>query len=455
MKTFFKTVLPILIAVALTIIIGVNAMNNTLAMLKDMMGPDYNPSPNPNPNPDPDGNDEYYVNFWIDKVEYGFELTECYARVKINDNFVMPDNPYREGYNFDGWYYDKDSWNNLLDVNELWREPPTHDLDVYAHFVKWTDSEEPDPTPQAPAELIFEPYTGTPYYAVVGITDGDMTEITIPDEYNYKKVVAICAGAFQGRTGIQKVRMSDNIEHIESSAFEGCNGITYVDFSYGLKTIGDRAFWGCKRLYDVLITGELTTIGAGAFGECCIGSLTLPETLTSVDDKAFEGAVLNNHVCVPPVALYSLPKDAIVTLVVWGPGEITTSFNNLQRLESVTVRGGVTKIGANAFIGCTALTRLVLVDDLASIGANAFKGCTALTSVTFPEALTEIGQRAFSGCTGLSEVVLGENVATLGGYVFENCTGLKTSFCYANTKPSGWVATWKKGCDATVVWGHR
>ena len=53
MKTFTKTVLPILIAVALTIIIGVNGCNNIIAVLEDMAGPGYNPNPNPNPNPGP------------------------------------------------------------------------------------------------------------------------------------------------------------------------------------------------------------------------------------------------------------------------------------------------------------------------------------------------------------------------------------------------------------------
>ena len=457
MKTFTKTVLPILIAVALTIIIGVNSLNAVLAVLEDMAGPDYNPNPNPDPNPGPGDDDTYYVNFWIESEEDKYGLAELYAKVEINDNFMMPDDPYRDGYVFDGWYYDKGDWRDLLDINALWSDPPQHDVNVYARFVKWTDSGDPNPEPQAPAELIFAPYTGTPYYAVVGITDGDMSEITIPDEYNYKKVVAIAADAFKGQTEIKQVYMSDNIEHIDASAFEGCKGLEYVDFSDNLKTIGARAFYGCKSLADVYIVNEtLVSIGEAAFGNMgVIQNLDLPQHQFEVHNKAFDGTDAVHVATVPPSALYSLPKSALSTLIVWGAGEITTTFSNVKTLESVTIRGGVTKICDNAFLGCTALTHLVLTDSLTSIGKYAFKGCTALTSVDLPASLTEIGQRAFSGCTGLEEIVLGKNVATLGGSVFENCTGLKTIFCYANTKPSGWVATWKNGCNATIVWGHR
>lgn len=457
MKTFTKTVLPILIAVALTIIIGVNSLNAVLAVLEDMLGPSYNPNPNPNPNPGPSDDDKYYVNFWLEPEDSKYGLDELYAKVEINANFMMPDDPYREGLVFDGWYYDKGDWRDRLDINVLWSNPPQHDVDVYARFVKWTDSGDPNPEPQAPAELIFAPYTGTPYYAVVGITDGDMTEVTIPDEYNYKKVVAIAADAFKGRTELRSVYMSDNIEHIEASAFEGCRGLIYVDFSYGLKTIGDRAFWGCQSLSDVFIVNEtLVSIGEAAFGNMgVIQRLNLPHHLFEVNNKAFDGTNSVQNATVPPSALYSMPKNGLVQLVVWGPGEITTSFSNIKSLESLTIRGGVTKICDNAFLGCTALENLVLTDGLTSIGKYAFKGCTALFAVDLPDSLTEIGQRAFSGCTGLTSIVIGANVEKVEGHVFENCSALAYIYCRASAKPSGWVATWKNSCNATVVWGYK
>ena len=38
------------------------------------------------------------------------------------------------------------------------------------------------------------------------------------------------------------------------------------------------------------------------------------------------------------------------------------------------------------------------------IGEDAFYGCTGVKKVTIPNSVTEIGSGAFSGCTGLTEI---------------------------------------------------
>jgi len=50
---------------------------------------------------------------------------------------------------------------------------------------------------------------------------------------------------------------------------------------------------------------------------------------------------------------------------------------------SVTIPNSVTSIGAGAFMGCTGLTSVTIPDSVTSIGQQAFVGCTSLTSVTF------------------------------------------------------------------------
>ena len=60
---------------------------------------------------------------------------------------------------------------------------------------------------------------------------------------------------------------------------------------------------------------------------------------------------------------------------------------------------------------------------ITKVGLNAFTGCTELTSVNIPEVLTISGS-AFSDCSKLTSIHV-PNVTTLGENVFYQCTALE------------------------------
>lgn len=118
-----------------------------------------------------------------------------------------------------------------------------------------------------------------------------------------------------------------------------------------------------------------------------------------------------------------------------------------DKITAVVVSEGITKIGSNAFAGCTKLAKATLADSVLSVGSGLFSGCTALTEVTLPKELTAlsiymfencvslksfsipdsiqtIGIGAFSGCTGLTEIVIPDTVTQIGATAFNGCTGL-------------------------------
>ncbi len=74
------------------------------------------------------GKVEFKVNFVVDD--------EIYATINTNGEEVikMPTDPTKEGYIFDGWYWDNNDWQNPFTANSLLDAPLSSDMSVYA---KW------------------------------------------------------------------------------------------------------------------------------------------------------------------------------------------------------------------------------------------------------------------------------------------------------------------------------
>ena len=100
------------------------------------------------------------------------------------------------------------------------------------------------------------------------------------------------------------------------------------------------------------------------------------------------------------------------------------AFEGCSGLMSVTILGGVTYIGNRAFSGCTGLVDVTIPSSVTRVGDNAFEGCSGLTSVTIPGGVTSIGYEVFSGCTGLVDVTIPSSVTDIGGRVFWGCGNL-------------------------------
>ena len=71
---------------------------------------------------------EFKVNFVVDGAVYATLNTNGEEIIK------MPENPTKDDYNFDGWYWDKDTWQTPFTANSLLNAPLSSDMNVYC---KW------------------------------------------------------------------------------------------------------------------------------------------------------------------------------------------------------------------------------------------------------------------------------------------------------------------------------
>jgi hypothetical protein len=145
-----------------------------------------------------------------------------------------------------------------------------------------------------------------------------------------------------------------------------------------------------------------------------IKGITLPSTLTSIGEAAFQGCTGLTSVTIP---------DSVTSIMAY-------AFWECISLTNVTIPGSVTSIMAYAFYECIGLTSVTIGDGVASIGNQAFAYCRGLTSVTIPDSVTTIGWMAFSTCSGLTSVTIPDSVTTIGGTAFGACSSL-TAFTVA------------------------
>ena len=98
--------------------------------------------------------------------------------------------------------------------------------------------------------------------------------------------------------------------------------------------------------------------------------------------------------------------------------KIPSYFNSGNAMHPLTA------IGAQAFMGNTAITEVEIPDGVATIEPRAFSGCVNLQKVTLPGNVTGIGEGAFENCASLTEINLPSKLYYAGANIFAGCSRL-------------------------------
>ena len=61
-----------------------------------------------------------------------------------NEVVTMPTDPVKDGYTFDGWYWDKDVWERPFTANSLMDAPLSSNMTVYAKWREATLADDPN-----------------------------------------------------------------------------------------------------------------------------------------------------------------------------------------------------------------------------------------------------------------------------------------------------------------------
>ena len=95
-------------------------------------------------------------------------------------------------------------------------------------------------------------------------------------------------------------------------------------------------------------------------------------------------------------------------------------------VTSVTIPDSVTAIHDRAFANCSQLTNISIPNSVTSIGFSAFEHCTSLKSITLPSSLRSISEALFFCCSQLTTIHIPDSVSSIQSYAFYYCGNLET-----------------------------
>ena len=234
--------------------------------------------------------------------------------------------------------------------------------------------------------------------------------------------------AFKNCKWLTGINIPESVTSIDWEAFEGCPIQTAVIPLRLLRYIPTEAL---KKL--VITSGHLNNgaIGVGSFAGC--SALERIEVADDLEDYSSQDGIL---------------YDKEKTQVIFVPRAIK---------GAVTLPESVIKIGEEAFRGCSSLESIVIPEGVSEIGYRAFEDCTSLIEVKWNVinciVHTSESYPLFKNCSALTTVILGENVQTIPEYAFRGCCSLTSIAIPKSVTSIGYDAF--RNCPKLVeVWNY-
>lgn len=157
----------------------------------------------------------------------------------------------------------------------------------------------------------------------------------------------------------------------------------------------------------------VTAIDSGAFSGDIIEYVSIPDTVTLIDNNAFKNCEELGSIKIPS-SVTSIGKNAfknsgLETITFEDDAKVTlmkAAFRECTNLKTVNNMGALISVGENAFLECKSLTDVTFSDKLETIENSAFEGCTELTAIYVPDSVVSIGKNAFRYCDNVQHLAI-------------------------------------------------
>ena len=315
----------------------------------------------------------------------------------------------------------------------------------------------------------------------------NITEVEIGES-----IISIGSHAFFSSTSLVSVKLPDSIVKIGKKAFQGCLNLKTIVIPSNVLIIDDFAFGFCTSLEFVHIKSQNIYFGTTTFRNCnsldtfyyegieepkynntnlCVEDFIIEQIeCVKFSCSPFSGntqqlkAVLvpvgyeSESFCGKPIVReendekilkrkcgpfsYWSVDEKNTTLTIHGYGPMDDYLDDRpwedyrNKIQTIIITDGITKIGIKAFIGFMNLDKVVIGNSVKSIGNYAFSYCVGLESIEIPKSVSAIEGYAFASSMYLRNVTIFNNHIKFGPGVFWFCPLLKTFSYYGINQPS-------------------
>ena len=192
-----------------------------------------------------------------------------------------------------------------------------------------------------------------------------------------------------------------------------------------------------------IITG-FSKLGEDTYNAGKLGSILIPDFCRQIGDYAFENKLVDHNVglvlSLRPAASEGLTKIGVNAFSgcsgISGNLTIPRSIKFIEEgafsrcsglVGSLNIPYGVKSIGDSAFYECRGFNGTLTINDgVENIGNSAFYHCTNITGdLVIPDSVISIGSEAFYGCWGFNGTLkIGNHVQTIGADAVFHCDGI-------------------------------
>lgn len=231
-------------------------------------------------------------------------------------------------------------------------------------------------------------------------------------------------------TGESTVAIAGISSTCTSTVVSAPQNFKYNNHGYTVTSVGEYAFrW--SDVTSVTLPNTVDSLQYCAFYSADkLTYVGLPATLKYMGDYCFASTKLTNIIL--PEGLTEIPNSCFFTVPtlrsITFPSTLkkikSSSFYKCTGLTEITIPEGCEEID-KAFLYCTNLQRVSLPSTLRVLGDGAFNNCTSLANIDLPSSLESIGEEAFFEDKLLTEISLPRSLKTIGGGAFAK-SGLST-----------------------------
>jgi len=238
-------------------------------------------------------------------------------------------------------------------------------------------------------------------YGAFGDCD-KLTEITLP-----RSLTAIGDRVFYDCDALSSIYVAEG-----NTTFKVVDNVLYTadssELIYYPSTKTDKTY---------AILDGTTNVREDAMAFCPVEELTLPNSLKEFTRKSLYACPKLQEFCVADDHPTLMTEDGLLY-----SKDMSVLYACPTALEgSLSVPEGIVRIEDKAFSNCSKLNVITLPSSLREIGYRAFGECLGLKALEIPNGLTRVETEAFYCCMNLNELVFPKSLEYLGYYCFCYC----------------------------------